>query len=434
MIKRAKRFGPVKVGKVRPELVAPAGSLEKLKYALEYGADAVYCGIPDFSLRVRINQFSKEDILEGIKYAHSKGKKVFVTTNIFAHNEHIDKLEKFLTWLYDSQVRSDAFIAADPGVINVIKKKFPEANIHLSTQANCTNWQAAKFWYDLGVKRVVLGREVTLEEIKEIKKKVPKLEIEVFVHGAMCMSYSGRCMLSAWMTGRSANLGDCAQTCRWKYGVVEETRPGEFIPIEEDERGTYIFNSKDMCLIDYVKDLADIGVDSFKIEGRAKSVHYLSTVVKAYKSVIDSDYDKKSIREAKKEIAKNVSRQYTTGFLLTDVARPSSKIEEEMQNFYNRTVESGWEFVGEVVVGSGVTILTGKEIQGFIVKPHNLLLSSDEVEILQPHGKKTKIKILKLIDLRNGQEVEKANGGTGRLYLVPTKLQIEAMSVLRKGK
>lgn len=398
----------------KPEIVAPAGSFEKLKYAFEYGADAVYCGIPDFSLRARINYFDTDEMLEGIRYAHTLGKKIYVTVNIFAHNEHIKKLPKYLE-IFKKEA-PDAFIASDPGVISMIKEILPKAKIHLSTQANCTNWRAAKLWYDLGVKRVVLAREVGLKEIKEIKKNIPGLEIEVFVHGAMCMAYSGRCFLSAWLTGRSANLGDCAQVCRWKYNLVEEKREDQYIPLEEDKHGSYILNSKDLCLIDYVKDLRDAGVDSFKIEGRAKSAHYLATVVKAYKSVIDANFSKESIKEAKKELNKNVNREYTTGFLL-------GKDTASMQNTENRSVGSDWEFAGEIL---------GKVDAGVIVKVHNILKVGDKIEMIQPNGDLIKMKVKNIFKKKNGMKVDSAHGGTEDLFILETKKEIMPMSLLRR--
>ena len=404
----------MKTKRKKPEIVAPAGSLEKLKYAFEYGADACYCGIPDFSLRARINYFDTGEILEGIKYAHKLGKKVYITINIFAHNEHIKKLPKYLE-IFKKNL-PDAFIVSDPGVISMIKEILPRAKIHLSTQANCTNWRAAKMWYDLGVKRVVLAREVGLKEIKEIRKNVPNLEIESFVHGAMCMAYSGRCFLSAWLSGRSANLGDCTQVCRWKYNLVEEKRDNMHIPLEEDQHGSYILNSKDLCLIDYIKDLRDAGVDSFKIEGRAKSVHYLATVVKAYKSVIDAGFSKESVREAKKELKKNVNREYTTGFLL-------GKDTTSMQNMENRSVGSDWEFAGEVLE---------KIDNGVVLKIHNALKVGDKVEIIQPKGDLIKMKVKNIFNNRNGKSVESAHGGTKDLFILEVRKEIEPMSLVRR--
>lgn len=411
----------------KPEIIAPGGSLEKLKYAFEYGADAVYCGIPDFSLRARINMFGTKEVIEGIKYAHKKGKKVYVTTNIFAHNEHINKLPKYLK-IFKKEL-PDAFIASDPGVIAMIKKELPKANIHLSTQANCTNWQSALAWYKQGVKRVVLAREVSLKEMKEIKKRVPKLELEVFVHGAMCMAYSGRCLLSAWMAGRSANLGDCAQSCRWKYKQVNDSQEENKIliseelrkePMEmiEDEHGTYIMNSKDLCLIDYVKDLDKAGIDAFKIEGRAKSVHYVATVVKAYRQAIDSGYKKEVIEKSKEELYKNVNREYTNAFI-------EGNFGQGMQNYANRSMGSDWEFVGQVMDVKGDQIF---------VKPHNALYIGDEIEIVQPKSDNIKMKVEKIINATKGQEVESMHGGSRDLFIINAGQKVETMSILRKLK
>lgn len=421
-----------------PELIAPAGSLEKLKYALEYGADAVYCGIPDFSLRARINFFGAKEVLEGIKYAHKKGKKVYVTINIFAHNQHINKLPKFLK-IFRKEM-PDAFIASDPGVMAVIKKALPKASIHLSTQANCTNWQAAEAWYKQGVKRVVLAREVSLKEMREIKKRVPKLELEVFVHGAMCMAYSGRCLLSAWMAGRSANLGDCAQSCRWRYKVKsekgkgkgedeneiiikEETR-GEPMELIEDEHGSYIMNSKDLCLIDYLKDLDKAGIDAFKIEGRAKSVHYVATVVKAYRQAIDSGYKKEVIEKAKEELYKNVNREYTNAFIEGNYGMG-------MQNYENRSMGSDWEFVGQAVETNN-SQLTINDKNKILVKPHNALYVGEEIEIIQPKGDNVKMKVEKIINATNGKEVDSMHGGVKDLFVISINQKVESMSIIRK--
>ena len=344
------------------ELLAPAGSLEKLKYAIHYGADAVYAGIPDFSMRYRVNKFSEKTLAEGIEYAHKFGKKFYVTVNIYPRNKHFAGIEKHLKFLRKISAfggKPDGIIISDPGVIVLAKKYLPKIPIHLSTQANAANWQAVKFWYELGVKRVVLAREVTLKEIKEIREKVPKIELEYFVHGAMCMSYSGRCILSKWMTGRSANLGDCAQPCRWRYRAINnqqlttnnqqpktllmsvEDEKGEFeIDLEEDANGTYFFNSKDLNLLNYLDELRKAGVDSFKIEGRNKSVYYLATVAKAYRKVIDALGNEVSklnaIKDGQKELNNLIHRGYTTGFLF----------DQPKHNFKNSHEKSPYQFVG----------------------------------------------------------------------------------------
>ena len=266
----------------RVELLAPAGDLERLKIAIEYGADAVYLGGENFGMRTAAKNFSNEDIREGVKYAHERGKKVFVTVNIIPHNEDFNGLEDYLLELEKAGV--DALIASDPGVISVIKDTIPNMEIHLSTQANTTNYHSANFWYKQGVKRVVIARELSFKEIKELRDNIPDdMDVEAFMHGAMCISYSGRCLISNYMTGRDANRGSCAQSCRWKYSLVEEKRPGEYYPVYEDERGTFFFNSKDLCMIEYVPELIESGITSLKIEGRMKTAYYVATVVRAYR-------------------------------------------------------------------------------------------------------------------------------------------------------
>ncbi|HOX60666.1 MAG TPA: U32 family peptidase C-terminal domain-containing protein [Candidatus Magasanikbacteria bacterium] len=408
------------------ELLAPAGSPEKLKYAFAYGADAVYMGVPDFSLRVRINKFGMDNIKEAISAAHAEGKKIYVTVNIYAHSGHLKKLPSYLKNL--NKWRPDALIISDPGVLLMAQKYAPKVPIHLSTQANATNWQAVKFWQKQGVQRVILGREVSLMEIKEIHEKVPKMELEYFVHGAMCMSYSGRCMLSAWLTGRSANLGDCAQPCRWKYKVnnisaevEEENRPGMKIPIEEDEHGSYIFNSKDLCLIEYLRELIDAGVTSLKIEGRAKSVAYLAMVVKAYSSALML-VKKRGVKMSEfKKIKKNyldkiMNRGYTTGFLF---GRNSAEQETKMSH-----AKSQVEFVGEVVQCEKI-----HRKYRVWVKVHNTLRSGAKVWIIQSAGKDARTMLDKIYD-QAGRELESAHGGTGELVYFESGKNFSIFSII----
>lgn len=404
---------------MKTELIAPAGSLEKLKYAMEYGADAVYCGIPEFSLRVKINKFTKSDLKKAIEYAHARGKKIYITINILSHNRHLAKLSKYLAIFKDNM--PDAFVVADIGTMQEIKKILTRAKFHLSTQANCTNWQTAKFYYDLGFKRIVLARELTLLEIAEIHRKVPKLELESFVHGAMCMSYSGRCLLSSWQVERSANLGDCTQPCRWKYYMVEDKRRDQYIPIEEDKQGTYIMNSKDLCLAGYLDKLAKAGVSSFKIEGRSKSVYYVAAVTKIYRQIINSHYDKKIIAKAEKELAKITNREYTTGFIL-------GKEKYSRQNTRSSHADSTHLFVGQVL-----SVKKNKKYE-VIVCPHNYLCVGDEVEFLQPHQPTIKHKITEIIDKRNGNTLKSAHGGNKQIIVVSLDCDVEEMSVLRKEK
>jgi putative protease len=429
------------------ELLAPAGSPEKMLYAFAYGADAIYAGIPEVSMRARINSFTEKSLIEATEIAHKNGKKIFVTLNIYAHNYHLPTVESHLKFL--KKIKVDAVIVSDPGIIMLVKKHAPEMEIHLSTQANTTNWQAAKFWYDLGVKRIVLAREVTLEDIKEIKKHVPKLELEYFVHGAMCMSYSGRCILSKWMSGKSANLGDCTQPCRWGYKEkiqisndklqtkergcnyekdakeyktmeLEEAQKRHGMELEEDSHGTYFFNSKDLNLISHIQELVEAGVTSLKIEGRNKSVYYVASVVRAYRHVVDQIETKKPLAEIKKaqkwsakELDKMANRGYTKGFLLGM---------EPEHAFLGTPDNSPYQFVGEVLEGNG------KEIT---VKVHNALYVGDSLEIVTPKMNQP-AKILRIYQ-EDGEEVQSAHGGHGKMYkLLINKKDVEAYSLVRK--
>ncbi|MDO9231043.1 MAG: U32 family peptidase C-terminal domain-containing protein [bacterium] len=404
--------------KAKVELLAPAGSLEKMKYAFAYGADAVYFGVPDFSLRVRVNKFSEQDILKAVSYAHKLKKKIYVTLNIYAHNQHLKKIEKHLKFL--KKIKIDGIIASDPGIINLVKKYLPNVDIHLSTQANATNFEAVKFWRDLGVKRIILAREVTLKEIEEISKKVKGIELEYFVHGAMCMSYSGRCILSKWMNGKSANLGDCTQPCRWEYKTMikdQESMINKFkklkikdekdryeMDIEEDRHGTYFFNSYDMNLISYMEELVSAGISSMKIEGRAKSVYYVAVVTRAYRKVIDAIIEthcnasvrKKIILEQKKELDNLVHRGYSTGFLLG---------QEPAHNFSGKLFGTKVEFVGEV---------RGVEGKLNIMKIHNAVLRQDKIEAITPE-KNIALKIKKIFNDQK-KEIDEAHGGHKKLY------------------
>jgi len=437
----------------KPELLAPAGSFEKMKYALEFGADAVYAGLPGFSLRARINKFDEKQIIEAINYTHSRNKKIYITTNIFAHNCHLDILKKHLR-IFKKNL-PDAFIASDIGVIEIIKKVLPKVKIHLSTQANTTNWQTAKAWHGMGIKRIVLARELTLEEIKEIHNKVPKLELEYFVHGAMCMAYSGRCLLSSWQTGRSSNLGDCAQNCRWKYQLVEEKRPNEYIPVEQDKNGSYLLNSKDLCLIEYLDDLKNAGITSFKIEGRAKSVYYLSQVVKAYREAININFNNKKItsfltavrkevidknkkikvkkiKKLKKELNRLVNRTFTTGFLFGEC-----KFKGQESKFSHTKEE--YEFVGEVLgLEYGIwKVESGKKRNNqssnlVKIKVHNALFIGDRIEFIQPKGNNMFCKIKNIYDDKSFEKLKSAHGGQDRMVYIEISKKPEVFSVMRK--
>lgn len=420
------------MSKNKIELLAPAGSLEKLKYAIEYGADAVYAGVPDISMRARVNNFSEKDLAEATVYAHTRGKKIFVTVNIYAHNYHLPAIEKHLKFL--RKIKIDGVIISDPGIIGLAKKYLPGVDIHLSTQANTTNWRAAKFWHEAGVKRIILAREVTLEDIKEIHNNVPKLELEYFVHGAMCMSYSGRCILSKWMSNQSANEGGCTQPCRWAYKQeargkkqeagkvmnVKEVQSGEKIELEEDDHGTYFFNSKDLNLINHLVELRKAGVVAFKIEGRTKSAFYVASVTRAYRKVLDAIEARKSAAEIKKiqkwaktELDKLANRGYTEGFLLGN---------EPEHGFSGQQFRDEFQFVGEVLVSQGNELT---------VKIHNALSKKDKIEIVAKE-KNIPVKIIDIFN-ENKKAVVSAHGGHKKLYILKINCKnIQPLSLIRK--
>ncbi|MBO5487759.1 MAG: U32 family peptidase [Eubacterium sp.] len=329
----------------RPEILAPASSLEVLKTAIYYGADAVYIGGEMYGLRAKAKNFSQEDMKEGIEYAHRHGKKVYVTANITAHDRDLAGVEEYFKEL--KEIKPDALIISDPGVFTVARKICPEIDIHISTQANNVNYLTFQFWKEQGATRVVTARELSLQEIADIDAHIPEdLEIETFVHGAMCISYSGRCLLSNYFTGRDANLGACTHPCRWRYHLVEETRPGEYLPVEENERGTYIFNSKDLCMIEHIPELIQAGVDSFKIEGRMKTALYVAVVSRTYRQAVDDYMESEEkyrsrIPYYKEEIAKCTYRQFTTGFFF-------GKPTHETQIYDNNTYEKSYTYLGMV--------------------------------------------------------------------------------------
>ncbi|KHM52156.1 peptidase U32 [Anaerovibrio lipolyticus] len=356
----------------KPELLAPAGNMEKLKMALIYGADAVYLGGKAFGLRAFGGNFDYAELKEAVDFAHRLGRKVYVTVNIFPHNSDMEKLPEYLAYL--NEIRVDAMLIADLGIFTLAKKYAPDTDIHISTQANNTNWVTVNTWADMGASRVVLAREMSLGEIRTIREKCP-VELEMFVHGAMCISYSGRCLMSNYMTGRDANRGSCAQACRWKYALVEEKRPGQYFPIEEDDRGTYFFNSKDMCLLPHIGDVIDSGVDSLKIEGRMKSVHYAASIVKAYRAAIDSYCEDPEHFELKQEwideLGKVSHRQYTTGFYY-------NKPTEDDQIYGTTSYEQTSDFVG--------LVLSYDEATGYaMVEQRNNMKKGQEIEVFQPN-------------------------------------------------
>ncbi|MDN5364368.1 MAG: family peptidase [Eubacteriales bacterium] len=378
-----------------PELVAPAGDLEKLKFAIVYGADAVYLGGKEFGLRARAGNFTLEEMALGVDFAHRRGKRVYVTVNIFARNRHLDGLPAYLREL--ARLGVDGVIVADPGVLELVREEAPGLEIHLSTQANTTNWRSLRFWARQGVKRVVLARELTLEEIAEIHRLVPEVELEVFVHGAMCISYSGRCLLSSVMTGRSANLGECAQPCRWSYALVEEKRPGQFFPVEEDERGTYVFNSSDLCMVEHLDRLYAAGVRALKIEGRVKSIHYVATVTGVYRRTLDllarDPGNYRCLPELLQELEKVSHRPYTTGFFFSERAEMSVN---PVSSVYRRA----YDFTGFVRYYDHRVGLA-------LVEQRGVFAAGEEAEVLTPAGEVIPCRVEEILD-PDGRPMERA--------------------------
>ena len=379
------------------ELLAPAGDLEKLKTAIDYGADAVYFGGEVFSLRAGAGNFSKEEMLEGIKYVHDHGKKCHLTLNIFPHNYDIDALEKYLHEIKDFGI--DAFIVSDPGTIMMVKEIIPNAEIHLSTQANLTNYKTAEFWAKQGVKRVVMARELSLDEMITMREKIPaELDTEAFIQGAMCISYSGRCLLSNFMIQRDANKGECAHPCRWKYKIIEEQRPGEEYPIEEDERGTYIMNSKDLCMIEHIPDLVKAGISSAKIEGRMKSAFYVATVVGVYRKAIDKYYEDPENYQFDPawltELKKVSHRDFTTGFYY-------GKADNEAQNYETSAYTRDYDFIGKVLDFDEDTMVA-------TVEQRNKMVLGDDIEVFGPYTDFWEQKLDYLKD-EDGNDLESAS-------------------------
>ncbi len=355
------------------ELLAPAGSLTKLKYAIEYGADAVYIGGEEFSLRVASQNFTLPEIKEGIEYAHARGKKVYITANIIPHNEDLEEFPDFVREV--TSLGADAIIVSDLGMFSIVREVSPDLDIHISTQANNTNYMSAKTWYAMGAKRVVLARDLSFKEISEIRDRInPDDELECFVHGAMCVSYSGRCLLSNYLTHRDANKGACSHPCRWKYYLMEEKRPGEYMPVFENDRGTFLYNSKDLCMVEYIPELIKAGINSFKIEGRVKNELYVATVVGAYRRAIDAylaNPDKFKIDEnILTELEKVSHREYTTGFYF-------NKPDENNQLYTSNTYIQDYTIVGVVKEYDEQTGIA-------TIEQRNRFFKGDELEILRP--------------------------------------------------
>lgn len=403
----------------KTELLIPAGSLDVLKTAVIYGADAVYIGGEAFGLRAKARNFSIEEMQEGIAFAHERGVKVYVTANILAHNGDLPGVEAYFKEL--KQAEPDALIISDPGVFDIARRVLPDTDIHISTQANNTNYGTYQFWHRMGAKRVVSARELSLEEIRQIRANIPQdMEIESFIHGAMCISYSGRCLLSNFLTGRDANQGACTHPCRWKYSLVEETRPGEYMPVYEGERGTYIFNSKDLCMIEYIPELVEAGIDSFKIEGRMKTALYVATVARTYRKAID-DFrkDPKLYRENmewyKAEIGKCTYREFTTGFYF-------GKPTEDAQIYDSNTYVKNYTYLGTVeeTDGNGA----------FRMEQKNKFSVGETVEVMKPDGRNLTAVVREIRD-EEGNPQESAPHPKQQLW-VDLGMDVEVYDILRK--
>lgn len=402
----------------KPELLIPASSLEVLKVAVKYGADAVYIGGEMFGLRAKAKNFSMEDMKEGIEFAHKYNKKVYVTANITAHNRDLEGVKEYFLEL--AKINPDALIISDPGVFSIAKEVVPQIDIHISTQANNVNYATFNFWHKMGATRVVSARELSLEEIAQIRANIsPELEIETFVHGAMCISYSGRCLLSNYFTGRDANLGACTHPCRWKYYIMEENRPGEYLPVFENERGTYIFNSKDLCMIEYIPQIVNAGINSLKIEGRMKTALYVATVARTYRKAIDDYFESEEKYRAnmdyyKEEISKCTYRQFTTGFFFGPTTH-------ETQIYDNNTYIREYTYLGMV------NEVNGNEC---IMEQRNKFCVGDDVEVMKNDGSNLSTKVISIKD-EQGNEMESCPHPKQKIYVTFDK-KLDVLDVIRK--
>ena len=408
----------------KPELLIPASSLEVLKTAVSFGADAVYIGGEAFGLRAKARNFSMEEMAEGIAFAHAHNVKVYVTANILAHNGDLNGARTYFEELKNLRPDApDALIISDPGMYTIAREVCPEIERHISTQANNTNYLTYRFWWEQGAKRVVSARELSLREIKEIRENIPEeMEIESFVHGAMCISYSGRCLLSNYFTGRDANKGACTHPCRWKYAVVEETRPGEYMPVYENERGTYIFNSKDLCMIEHIPEMVDAGIDSLKIEGRMKTALYVATVARTYRKAIDDYFTAEELYRShmdwyKEEISKCTYRQFTTGFYF-------GKPDENTQIYDNNTYVNEYIYLG--------MIEEAKPEKGLVrITQRNKFCVGDTIEIMKPSGENVEVKVEEMFD-GEGNAVESAPHPQQEIWL-RLSVMPDVQDILRVG-
>lgn len=411
----------------RPELLLPGGSLPVLKTAVMYGADAVYIGGEAFSLRANARNFSLPEMKEGIAFAHDRGVKVYVTANILAHNADLEEADVYFRELRDAG--PDALIISDPGLFRLAREILPDTAIHISTQANNTNYETFRFWHDMGASRAVTARELSLEEIRQLRDKIPAdMEIETFVHGAMCISYSGRCLLSSFLTGRSANKGDCTHPCRWKYAVMEETRPGQYLPVEETERGTFLFNSKDLCMIEHIPELIEAGIDSFKVEGRMKSALYAATVGRTYRMAIDDYLSDPQLYESRldfyrSEISKCTYREYTTGFFF---GRP----DESAQIYDASTYVKDWVYLGTADAAQTYTDPQGQVY--YLLEQKNKFSVGDRVEVMKPDGRNIQTDVVDMRD-EDLQPISSCPHPKQRFYVL-LREPLESFDILRADR
>ena len=411
----------MKIDKNKPELLIPAGNLETLKTAIMYGADAVYIGGDLYGLRAKAKNFSMEDMREGIAFAHKFNKKVYVTANITAHNQDLEGVRRYFKELKAfGKDRPDALIIADPGVFTLAKDEMPDMELHISTQANNTNYATYNFWYKLGATRVVSARELSLNELAELRANIPEdMEIETFIHGAMCIAYSGRCLLSNYFTGRDANLGECTHSCRWKYHIVEEKRPGEYLPIEENERGTYIFNSKDLCMIEYIPEMINAGINSFKVEGRMKTALYVATVAGVYRKAIDDYFEDPKLYEKNKshymeEVSKGVNRYFTTGFFFD---KPSHK-----DQIYDRnTYDKAYTYLGTI---------KGERDGMYNLEQKNKFTLGEKIEIIRPKSDSQSAVVKRITD-EEGNKLESCPHPKQSIY-IDLGVKLNPYDILRR--
>jgi len=421
--------------KKKAELILPAGDPEKARFAFEYGADAVYLGMAKYSMRKTEVKYSIAEIKSTIEYAHKLGKRVYITFNIFAHDKHLKTLTTDIKKI--AKLNPDAFVVADMGVLKIVRENAPKVPIHISTQQNTVNAEAVKFWKNMGIKRVILARELSLKEIANIHKAVPDMELEMFVHGAMCISYSGRCLLSAYMTGREANLGDCAQPCRWNYKVYleEKLRPGELFPVEENEDGTYLMNSKDLCLIEYLDKIKEAGISGLKIEGRNKSIYYLGVVTHAYRTALDKGFNPK----LKKELETLNYRGYTTGFAFKKAKKGETYPSRQPVRNYNFVAvvrptprHSGTPFCHSRAGGNLDPRVKPEDDNCWnFIEVRNQIKVGDKIDVITP-DKVIKEKVLGITD-ESGKELKVVNPGkTGQMAYLKLKNTYPEMSLMRK--